>query len=124
MNKKAVIFSLNLCFLPLLIFFGYYFIESVSDKRSRKEIYLEEYKNDKYKFKIIVILRDRRNHNVLTLKGLNKNDIETVSPEWERDVFQVGDSIVKEKGSLKIYLYRNNKLDTILNYNTIYIRED
>ncbi|WP_407405541.1 hypothetical protein [Chryseobacterium sp.] len=124
MNKKAVIFLLSMCFLPLIIFFGYFFIESLMDNRTRKEIYLEKYKKDFYNFKVDTIFRDNRNHNAMTLKGKDKYDIETLTPEWEYSIFQKGDSIVKEKGSLKIYLYRDKKLDTILDYNNIYIREN
>ena len=124
MNKNAVIFLLSMCFLPLIIFFVYFFIEILMDNRTRKEIYLEEYKKDFYNFKVDTIFRDHGNHNAMTLKGKNKYDNETLTPEWEKGIFQKGDSIVKEKGSLKIYLYRNKKLDTILDYNNIYIREN
>jgi len=124
MNKKAIIFLLSMCFLPLIIFFGYYFIESISDKRSRKEIYLDIRKPVYYASKIDTIYRNSRGHNALTLRGKGKKDITTVPPEWENGIFKVGDSIVKNKGSLKVYLYRNKKLDTILDYNNIYIRED
>lgn len=123
MNKKVIFFLLSMCFLPLIIFFGYYFIENITDKRSRKEIYLDKYKKDEYKFKIDSIYRDNQNHNALTLSGSDKEDLETVSPEWENGIFKVEDSIVKTKGSVKIYLYRNKKIDTILDYNNIYIRE-
>lgn len=124
MNKNAVIFLLSMCFLPLIIFFGYFFIESLMDNRTRKEIYLEKYKKDFYNFKVDTIFRDHRNHNAMTIKGKDKYDIETLTPEWEYSIFQKGDSIVKKKGSLKIYLYRDKKLDTILDYNNIYIREN
>lgn len=121
MNKKAVIFLLSMCFLPLIIFFGYFFIENLMDNRTQKEIYLDLRKPIFYKSKIDSLYRD---HNALTLQNKNKKTITTVPPEWENDIFQKGDSIVKQKGSLKIYLYRNKKLDTILDYNNIYIREN
>jgi len=124
MNKKVVFFLISMCFLPLIIFFGYYFIENITDKRSRKEIYLDMRRPITYESKIDTIYRDRRGHNALTLQAANKKNITTVPPEWENDIFKVGDSIVKTKGSLKIYLYRNKKLDTIFDYNNIYIREN
>jgi hypothetical protein len=107
----------------MIIFFGYYFIENITDKRSRKEIYLDTRRSITYESKIDTIYRDRRGHNALTLQASNKKNITTVPPEWENGIFKVGDSIVKTNGSLKIYLYRNKKLDTILDYNNIYIRE-
>lgn len=124
MNKKAVFFLLSMCFLPLIIFFGYYFIENITDKRSRKEIYLDMRRPITYESKIDTIYRDSRRHNALTLQTQDKKNITTVPPEWENGIFKIGDSIVKTKGSLKIYLYRNKKLDTILDYNNIYIREN
>jgi len=122
MNKKAVVFLLSMCFLPLMIFFGYYLFEASSDMRSRREIYLSDYQKIQYNFKIDKIYRDKREHNALTLKGNKIRDIATSPPEWERGIFQKGDSIVKQKGSLKVYVYKNNKLDTILDYNNIYIK--
>ncbi|MEC5395169.1 hypothetical protein [Bergeyella sp. RCAD1439] len=122
MNKKAVIFLLLMVFLPIICLFLYFWIPSIMDGRSRREIYLDDNRQINYSFKIDTIFRDHRNHNVLTLKGIYDSDIETSPPEWENNIFKIGDSIVKDKGSLKIYIYRNSKLDTILDYNDISIR--
>ncbi|SKC10546.1 hypothetical protein SAMN05660477_03048 [Soonwooa buanensis] len=74
-------------------------------------------------FKIEKIYHDKRNHNTMTLTGKDKNQTYTVEREWEKE-FKIGDSIVKKKDSLRIFLYRNQKLDTILDYRNIFIRED
>ncbi|WP_300669425.1 hypothetical protein [Soonwooa sp.] len=124
MNKKAVAFLLTMMFLPLTCFFGYWFFVAISDKRSNKEIYLDMRRELHYEFKIERIYRDDRGHNAVTLKGINKEDYTTVPPKWENGIFEVGDSIVKKKDSLRIFLYRNQKLDTILDYHNIFIRED
>ena len=124
MNKKAVVFLLSMCFLPLIIFFGYFFIEYLMDNRTQKEIFLDYNRDDECRFKIDSIYRDSWNHNALTLRGKTSTHVYTVEHEWRKGIFQKGDSIVKQKGSLKIYLYRNKKLDTILDYNNIYIREN
>ncbi len=124
MNKKAIIFLLSMCFLPLMIFFGYFFIENITDKRTNKEIYLDIRKDKEYSFHIKKIYRDRRGHNALTLEGTNlPKDNTTVPPEWESGFFEIGDSIVKNKQSLKVFQFRNNKLIKILDYNNIYIKE-
>lgn len=124
MNKKAVFFLLSMCFLPLIIFFGYYFIKFTSEKRTKKEMFLAYNKKEECKFKIDSIYKDKWNHNTLTLRGENDTNTYTVERQWENDIFKIGDSIVKIKGSVKIYLYRNKKLDTILDYNNIYIKEN
>ncbi len=93
-------------------------------KRSNKEIYLDMRRELHCEFKIERIYRDDRGHNAVTLKGINKEDYTTVPPKWEEGIFEVGDSIVKKKDSLRIFLYRNQKLDTILDYRNIFIRED
>lgn len=123
MNKKAIFFLISMCFLPLIIFFGYYFIKFTTDKRTKKEIFLDYNRKEECKFKIDSIYIDKWNHNTLTLRGKNDTNIYTVERQWEKK-FQKGDSIVKQRGSVKVYLYRNKKLDTILDYNTIYIREN
>ncbi len=124
MNKKAVAFLLTMTFLPLTCFFGYWFVLHITDKKTRKEHYLDVQKKDNIHFKIEKIYRDKRGHNALTLKGINKEDNTTVPPEWENGIFKIGDSIVKKKDSLRIFIYRNQKLDTILDYRNIFTRED
>ena len=110
-------------FLPLTCFFGYWFFVSITDKRSGKEFFLDMRREYFCDFIIEKIYHDKRNHNTMTLKGKGKNQIYTVEREWEKE-FKIGDSIVKKKDSLRIYLYRNQKLDTILDYHNIFIRED
>lgn len=124
MNKKSVIILLIICISPPFIFFGYFFLQGLLDDRTSKEIYLDTYRSDYYSFKIDTIYRDKSNHNVLTIESnkTKKGGFMTVPPEWEYNHFQVGDSIVKYKDSLQIYIYRNQKLDTILDYNDIWIR--
>ncbi len=91
------------------------------DKRTGKDIYLDDRKPLSYQFRIDNIYRNSKDHNTLTLDGENFQF--PVPRQWEQGIFEKGDSIVKQKDSLKVYLYRNKKLDTILDYNNIYIRE-
>lgn len=123
MNKKAIAFLLTMTFLPLTCFFGYWFFVAVTDKRSGKEIFLDMRKDYSGDFKIEKIYHDKPNHNTMTLTGKDKNHIYTVEREWEKE-FKIGDSIVKKKDSLRIFIYRNQRLDTILDYRNIFIRED
>ncbi|MEC5395170.1 hypothetical protein [Bergeyella sp. RCAD1439] len=123
MSKTAKII-LVIALLPPFIFMGYYFFSGVFSNKTSKQIYLDGKKELSYGFKIDTIYRDRRGHNALTLAN-NERDISITSAvEWENGIFRVGDSITKQKDSLKIYLYRNKKLDTVLDYSNIYIRED
>ena len=119
MNRKAIIL-LVISLLPPFIFLGYYLFSSVFDNRTPKEVFLEIRKNEKFNFKIDSIYRDSWNHNTLTMKGKKNIDIATSERTWE-NIFKVNDSIVKQTNSSKIYLYRNKKLDTILDYNNIQI---
>lgn len=121
MNKTTKIILIIAC-SPPFIFLGYYLFSGIFDRKPFSEVYLEDKKTLSYKFKIDTIYRDKRGHNALTLKNRKLNISVTSPVEWEYGVFQVGDSIVKEKDSLKIYLYRCNKLDTILDYTKYFDR--
>lgn len=121
MEKKAIVFLLFMSLFPLICFFGYFFLQGLLDDRTDKEIYLDMRRGKYYSFKIDTIYRDEGNRYVLTMKGENEEDMATSEGIWENH-FQVGDSIVKYKDSLQIYIYRNQKLDTILDYNDIWIR--
>lgn len=120
MNKTAKII-LVISLLPPFIFLGYYFFSGVFGNKTRKEVFIEMMKEESFSFKIDSIYRDRWNHNTLTMKGKKAIDITTSEGAWE-NLFKVNDSIVKKRDSLKIYIYRNKKLDTILDYNDIQIR--
>lgn len=122
MKRGAVIFMLVMSLLPLVSFFAYFLIQNILDDKPSGYYYLEERKNEHYAFKIDTMYRDRKNRNLMTMKGTQEGEIEVAERVWE-NMFKVGDSIIKKKGSLEIYIYRCNKLDTILDYNDIEMRE-
>lgn len=121
MNKTAKII-LMISLLPPFIFLGYYFFSGIFSSSTHKQVFIEMVKEENFSFKIDSIYKDNWNHNTLTMKGKRTFDIATSEREWE-NLFKLNDSIVKQKDSLKIYIYRNKKLDTVLDYNEIYIRE-
>lgn len=116
MKRGAIIFMLVMSFLPLVSFFAYFFIQSILDDRTEDEIYLDERKKEHYAFKIDTMYRDRKNRNLMTMKGKLEVEIEVSGGEWE-NFFKVGDSIVKEQGCLQILIYRNDSLIRMLDYN-------
>ncbi|MEC5395287.1 hypothetical protein [Bergeyella sp. RCAD1439] len=120
MSKTAKII-LVIALLPPFIFMGYYFFSGVFDNKTRKDYFIEDRRMLAFNFKIDTIFEDKNNRYVVTMKGKSKNDIARSEGGWE-NFFKVNDSIVKEKDSLKIYIYRNSKLDTVLDYNAVSIR--
>lgn len=119
MNKTAKII-LAISLLPPFIFWGYYFFSGVFSNKTRKDYFIEDRKTLAFNFKIDTIYREW-NHNTLTMVGDDKNDIARSEGTWE-NFFKVNDSIIKEKDSLKIYIYRSGMLDTILDYRDIEFR--
>ena len=119
-NKRSIIFLLSVTLIPFMLGLMFLFLSPLMDKRSRKEIFLEHYMNDNYKFKIDTIYINRQNRGAMALKNKKENIVEypLYLDKWEKDI-KVGDSIVKEKGSTKIYLYRNSKLYKVFDYNDI-----
>ncbi|AJW62954.1 hypothetical protein VO54_01477 [Elizabethkingia miricola] len=119
-SKRSIIFLLSVTLIPFMLGLMFLFLSPLMDKRSRKEVFLEHYMNDNYKFKIDTIYINPQNRGAMALKNKKENIVEypLYLDKWEKDV-KVGDSIVKEKGSTKIYLYRNNKLYKVFDYNDI-----
>ncbi|MCA4783362.1 hypothetical protein IF125_14075 [Empedobacter stercoris] len=119
-NKKVIVFLLVMTFLPLLSFFSYFWYQNLTDKRTFQQIVLDDRSNRNYSFKVKEIYRDNRNHNVLTLRGENKQtDVAGVEPIWENGFFEIGDSVSKKKGQLEIYVFRNDSLKFKLDYKEI-----
>lgn len=104
--------------LPLVSFFAYFFIQSILDERTDKEIFLDYMKLDEFDLKSDTMFYDSKNRYELTYFN-KKNGQKAPVPVLWQEYIQVGDSIVKKKGSLEIYIYRCNELDTILDYKNL-----
>lgn len=113
MTKKEKIIFISVMAVPLLLLFGWIFFNSIIDKRTGKEIYLNSEINVECIGKVDSIYRLQMNHNTLSLK-VNKDNF-YVPPEWENK-FKIGDSISKKKGELVLKHYRDHKLLEILDY--------
>jgi len=119
-SKKAKFILIISFFLPLIVLFGYVFYNVITDKRTGKQIYLDNVK-PYYCIGIVdSIYRQKMNHNIQTLK-IKDGTLELPS-SWE-EKFSIGDSISKKKGDLILEHYRNGKLIEILDYNNIFIRD-
>ena len=114
-NKQKTILILVMA-VPLLLLFGWIFFNSITDKRTRKEIYLDMVVNNDCEGSVDSIYRQEMNHNIMVLK--TKNCEFQVEAEWENK-FKINDSISKRKGSLKIEHYRDGQLLEILDYNNL-----
>ena len=113
MNRKETIIFISVMAVPLLLLFGWIFYNSIADKRTGKEIYLDSERQTECRGIIDSIYRLEMSHNTLTLKVSKCNFY--VPPEWENK-FKIGDSISKRKGELVLKHYREHKLLEILDY--------
>jgi len=114
-NKEKIILA-SVMVIPLLLLFGWIFFDSITDKRTGKEIYLDMVIDDNCEGIVDSIYRQKMNHNIMALK--TKNCEFLVEAEWENK-FKINDSISKRKGSLKVEHYRNGRLLEILDYNNL-----
>ena len=114
-NKEKIIL-ISLMAIPLLSIFIWIFINSITDKRTGKEIYLDIVKDDNCEGIVDSIYRQKMNHNIMVLKSKNCEFL--VEAEWENK-FRINDSISKKKGSLKVRHYRNGLLVEILDYGNL-----
>jgi hypothetical protein len=101
---------------PLLLLFGWIFFNSITDKRSGKEVYLDMVIDDDCKGIVESIYRKKMSHNTMILK--TKHCEFQVEAIWENK-FKLKDSISKKKGSLKVEHYRDGRLLEILDYNKL-----
>lgn len=113
MSAKEKIILIGVIVIPLLLLFSWIFFNSITDKRTGKEVYLDMVIDKKCEGIVDSIYRQEMNHNVLALK--TKDCIFEVEPEWEKK-FEIGDSISKRKGELYLKYYRNDRLVEVLNY--------
>lgn len=122
MKRGAIIFMLVMSLLPLVSLFAYFFIQSILDDRTDEEIFLDYMKLDEFDLKTDTMFYDSKNRYELTYSNKKNRQKAPVPVLWQ-EYIQVGDSIVKKKDSLQIYIYRCNNLYKILDYNDIEIRE-
>ncbi|AYN03767.1 hypothetical protein [Flavobacterium sp. 140616W15] len=113
LSIKEKVILISVMGIPLLLLFGWIFFNSITDKRTGKEVYLDMMIDKKCEGIVDSIYRQEMNHNVLALK--TKDCIFEVEPEWEKK-FEIGDSISKRKGELYLKYYRNDRLVEVLNY--------
>ncbi|MFW0737429.1 hypothetical protein [Flavobacterium sp. T12S277] len=79
---------------------------------------LENRKKESYSGIVIEKYIDSSQHRTPMLKFTSSSNTAVVNSFW--DEIEVGDSIVKVKGQPNIYLYKNNELVQVFNYNTYY----
>ena len=115
-SSKEKLILISMMATPLLLLFCWIFFNSITDKRTGKEIYLNHEINTECMGKIDSVYRLKMNHNTLTLNVSGDNFY--VPPEWENK-FKINDSISKKKGSLKVEHYRKGNLLEILDYNNL-----
>lgn len=118
MNKNTKSFLLIIFLFPLFFLIAYLYLDFNEDKRTEEEIFIDNMKLYTYNFKIDSVYRDHRNRFLLTFINKNKEQKTPVPREWEK-FFIKADSIVKRKGEVKAYLYKDNQLDTILDYTSL-----
>lgn len=116
MSAKEKIILIGVIVIPLLLLFSWVFFESITDKETHKEVYLNHEIDTEYSGKVDSIYRLKMSHNTSTLKVSDHNFY--VPPKWENK-FKVDDSIYKKRGSLKVEHYREGKLLEILDYNNV-----
>lgn len=114
-NKEKAILIFVMA-IPIFLLFGWIFFNSINDKRTGKEIYLDMVVNNDCEGIVDSIYRQKMNHNIMVLK--TKNCEFQVEAEWEKK-FKINDSISKRRGSLKVEHYRERQLLEILDYNNL-----
>lgn len=101
---------------PFLLLFGWIFFNSITDKRTGKEVYLDIVSDINCSGIVDSIYRKEMSHNTMVLK--TKYCEYFVESEWENK-FIIGDSISKRRGKFILEHYRNGKLFETLNYQNL-----
>jgi len=114
-HKVKILFFCAI-FIPVFVLISFMAYGLWFDPKHPKEYYLDEKKNIDVQSKIKFIFRDKKNHNIQFLKL--KDTLLSIPSTWE-DKFQVGDSVYKRKGTLKLTQYRNGKIIEIFDYTTV-----
>lgn len=113
MLKKENIFKL----LVLLIAIGFW-ANHLSGNEAFYKRALENRKEESFSGIVIEKYIDSSQHCAPMLKFANNSSNAVVNSFW--DEAEVGDSIVKIKGQSGIYLYKNNQLKQVFDYNVYY----
>jgi hypothetical protein len=87
------------------------------NKEDHKKAFLELRQCKNIHSRIVKIHRDRSNHNTLTFK-MADSTVTGIDADWEKK-FIVGDSIAKDKGSVLLKQYRNDRLLETLDYSLL-----
>lgn len=75
---------------------------------------------NEYRGRVVRLINDRQNHNALTAELSNQRRISVYFPlEKDNPTLKLNDSIVKQKNSVYILVFRNGKFYRTLN--TLYI---
>lgn len=112
-DRLVVIFVLS---LPV-VFVCLYFLWNVFFGLDEQQFFLKESKDLTFNGRVDSIYNDRSNHNIVTLILRNGYRYE-VYDDWVK-FFEKGDSVFKEKDSLKLFIYKKNKEPIVLNYNEL-----
>ncbi|GEM53702.1 hypothetical protein F0358_12860 [Empedobacter brevis] len=121
MKKEWWILIIIILF-PMGLIIGIGTFNYLTETRTRKQIYLDNVKKLAFHNSINNIYKEKRDHNVLIIKGKRNDEKYKIYSNWEHK-FLIGDSVSKDSGSLKLEHYRDGKLLEVLDYNDIYIRE-
>lgn len=109
-KDKAILYIA--IFLPLIFIGLAIFINSWGGK-SKVDLYYESRQDEYFHGVIDSIYRQKDNHNIMTISS--RQSVFEIAGEWE-EKFRLGDSIVKDKGSLVIEIFRNGTLTESLDY--------
>jgi hypothetical protein len=114
--RKVKIILYFTIFTPLIIMILMVLFNVLNENRTNSELYLDYKKEFVFAGKIDTIYHEIHNHNI---KVIESNKQRHPLPfEWENK-FKVGDSVIKQKDSLTLKLYRNGILFEVLDYRDI-----
>lgn len=101
-RKQYIILGLLVIFI-----FGIGYI--ISESKTNKESAIDRIKSYKYSGSVKRLYREKKNHNSLTILLSTGKHVPTLTPELFNNL-QIGDSLYKQKGSLFMFVYRNDSL--------------
>lgn len=114
-TDRTIIYGIVI--VPMILLFGFVFWSAYTGK-STDELILEDDLAEDFSGRVDTMYFETQNHNIKVAMLANKYRYEIYSL-WERNI-EIGDSISKKKGSLKLDIYKKGNTKITLDYRDTY----